>query len=178
MNTEQKQYIEQNIHLIDDNRWEEFFQDAPEGMGLLLYETGINFLEDVSKIFTNMFTCSDLTEIVIPDNIMSIETKAFFSCDSLMSVTIGDSVENISEYAFTFCPRLTSINIPISVVNIDFRAFCHCGNLTKVVVNNPVAKFGYEVFRFGNPHLEIHGHTGSTAEIYARINKHKFVAID
>ena len=45
-----KEYIENNIELIDQNNWEEFFKDAPKGIGGFLYDADMPFLNELSYI--------------------------------------------------------------------------------------------------------------------------------
>ena len=48
---------------------------------------------------------------------------AFSSCSNLTDVTIPDSVTSIGDYAFSECTNLTSVTIPDSVINIGADAF-------------------------------------------------------
>ena len=54
--------------------------------------------------------CSNLTKIIIPDNVMNIDGYAFCNCKRLTNVTIPDSVMSIGEYAFSECSNLKEIN--------------------------------------------------------------------
>ena len=107
MTEQQKKYIEDNIELIDYNKWEKFFSHCPIGAGGVLYEAGINFM-----------------------NILHyIPERAFSTYDCLVSITIPNSVESISDYAFAYCTNLTNVTIPCSVTNIGEYAFLYCGKL-------------------------------------------------
>ena len=55
--------------------------------------------EGLTEIGTSAFQYMNLTEIVIPDNVKSIDMMAFFSC-KLETITIGKSVEEIWQGAF------------------------------------------------------------------------------
>ena len=79
-------------------------------------------------------TCSNLTSVMIGDNVTSIGNGAFYGCKSLTSVTIGNSVTSIGNIAFSYCSRLTSIIIPDSVTSIDDGAFYFCDNLIQLVL--------------------------------------------
>ena len=70
--------------------------------------------------------CTDLTNITIPDSILSIGNYAFEKCTGITSITLPVSVVNIGEYAFKDCERLTSITIPVSVTSIGYQAFGGC----------------------------------------------------
>ena len=51
----------------------------------------------------------ELTNITIPDGVLSIGDYAFGSCNKLTNITIPNSVTSIGNYAFARCSSLTSI---------------------------------------------------------------------
>ena len=53
---------------------------------------------------------SELTTLIIPDNITSIGYYTFSGCEGLTSVTIGDGVTSIGDFAFSSCSNLTTVN--------------------------------------------------------------------
>ena len=77
-------------------------------------------------------SCSSLTSITIPNNVTSIGDHTFYYCEGLTSVTIGNSVKSIGSYAFYNCTGLTSVTIPDSVTNIVDSAFDSCRGLTSI----------------------------------------------
>ncbi len=79
-----------------------------------------------------------VTDLVIPDEVITIKNYAFSVCASLTSVTIPNSVTNIGESAFRACYALTSITIPNSVTTIGRSAFSGCSSLTSVTIGNKV----------------------------------------
>ena len=48
-------------------------------------------------------------ELVIPENVTTIENYAFDYCELLEKVVIGKSVETIGDFAFDNCKRLKSV---------------------------------------------------------------------
>ena len=58
-------------------------------------------------VFTN---CTNLTDIIIPNNMTSISDGMFDKCISLTSITIPNSVTDIGFYAFAHCENLKNIN--------------------------------------------------------------------
>lgn len=75
----------------------------------------------------------ELTSIIIPDTVTSIEADAFKGCSSLNSVIIPNSVKSIEDLAFHGCKSLTSITIGKSAKNIKRRAFYGCSSLNEIV---------------------------------------------
>lgn len=164
-----KDYIEKHIDLIENNQWEEFFKNAPTGIGVYLYDAGIDFMSELKNVPVGCFSgsninnvtipngvtiinrvafsgCSSLTSITIPDSITSIDDGAFRSCGSLTSITIPDSVTSIGENAFASCSSLKSVTIPSSVHLISDFAFYLCTSLTSVTIPDSVTRFGVCAF--------------------------------
>ena len=86
------------------------------------------------------------TEIVIPNNVVTIGDRAFQSCQSLKSVKIGNGVTSIGRCAFMSCSSLTSITIPSSVTSIGEFAFESCTSLTSVQLPNSLTLLGKFIF--------------------------------
>ena len=110
MTQKQKNYIENNSDLIENEDWNKFFQNAPYGTGGIIYECGIDFMRNMEKIPQRCFLGSDLKIISIPDSVTSIGSSAFEYCKNLTRVIIPDSVTYIAHYAFQDCHNLISVN--------------------------------------------------------------------
>lgn len=51
----------------------------------------------------------EITNLVIPNSITSVNDYAFYGCTSLISITIPNSVISIGDQAFSQCPRINTI---------------------------------------------------------------------
>lgn len=67
--------------------------------------------------------CTDLTSVIIGNNVTSIGFAAFSGCSKLASIVIPNSVTSIVDRAFYNCRSLTAITIPNSVTSIGGWAF-------------------------------------------------------
>lgn len=142
-----KQYIENNIELIDANKWNEFFQNAPARVSSALLEAEIEFLKYMSAIRTSMFQdCDKLTSFDIPNNILEINSYAFADCQNLKILHLGDNIKSIGHNAFAWCIRLKDINIPNKVEYISERAFFHCALLPEIIISDSVHSIGKYAF--------------------------------
>lgn len=84
------------------------------------------------------YNCDNLTQINIPNSVTSIGEMAFASCDNLYRIDIPNGVVSIGAYAFFSCDSLGIITIPNSVTYIGDRAFWGCKNLGGITIPNGV----------------------------------------
>ena len=66
---------------------------------------------DITSIGYDAFYSTNLTSIVIPDEVDSIAENAFRYCTTLKSLTIGKKVRVIDGNPFEYCEELSSINV-------------------------------------------------------------------
>lgn len=108
-----------------------------------LYEVSITEMEswcniDFADVYSNPLyyaqkLCLDgklVSEVVIPDNVKSIENYAFYNCNSITSIIIGNGVSNIGRSAFSNCTNLNKITLPKTITFIDQYAFSKCESLS------------------------------------------------
>lgn len=64
-------------------------------------------LNNVAEIPVNMFKdCRQITKVVIPDSVDTINTRAFYWCTGLKTIDLG-KVTSINNYAFCGCDNLS-----------------------------------------------------------------------
>ncbi len=80
-----------------------------------------------------LWNSAQVTDIIIPDNVINIGDKAFEEFKHLKNITIPESVTSIGQYAFSNCTNLVNITIPSSVVYIGSWAFNNCTNLKTIL---------------------------------------------
>ena len=86
---------------------------------------------------------TEITSLVIPDEVTSIKDYAFEGCSGLTSVTIPNSVTSIGRSAFSGCWNLTSVTIPNSVTSIGRSAFSGCSGLSVTINSNAIISKDY-----------------------------------
>ena len=74
------------------------------------------------------YTGSD-EEVVIPDQVKEIGSKAFENNTLIKKVTIPEGVAKIGDYAFSGCTALESAPLPQSLEGIGEYSFQNCGAL-------------------------------------------------
>ena len=113
------------------NYTEKFYIDGVEVGG------NINLPDGLTKIKKYTFgKFASLTSITIPSSVIEIEEYAF-SYSNLTSIVMSENVTSIGLRAFEYCKNLVSIVIPKSVKTIGEYAFYDCSKLTSVEFKNP-----------------------------------------
>ena len=92
-----------------------------------ILEDGIIYDQDYSTLY---FVSYKVTELEIPNSIISIGDYALRGCSSLTDFTIPNSVTSIGGYALKDCSSLTDFTITNSVTSIGDYAFEGCSNLS------------------------------------------------
>ena len=77
---------------------------------------------------------SEITEIVIPENVTMISNQAFNSCTSLTTIVLPNGITKIEDYAFMGCTSLSKITLPKTLTEIGTKAFDGCSSLKLLVI--------------------------------------------
>jgi hypothetical protein len=148
------------------------------------------FNEGVTKINAKLFVSNkNLTSVSLPSTLKTIEDYAFYGTN-LSNVKLPEGLESIGDYAFA-STNLVNVTIPNSVTVIGENAFDNEKEwdeatlkyvprditLKSITINNPDCKIDTGAFREGKD-LTVYGHTGSTAEAFAKSNGNTFISID
>ena len=97
----------------------------------MYHAINLYILDDNGNKSYNNLKYSILTEMVVPDSVVSIDYQ-LRGLKQLQSITLSNNVIKIGEYAFENCERLTTITIPNSVSQLGINAFYNCVSLKQV----------------------------------------------
>ena len=86
----------------------------------------VEILSGVECIGPDAFSGFSITEVTIPNSVISIGEFAFYNCDSLTGIVLPNSITTIGSSAFWYCSSLTSIVVPDSAINITGSVFSSC----------------------------------------------------
>ncbi len=103
--------------------------------------------EDTKGIADYAFTsCFAMTEITLPEGLVTIEEYAFYECINLQKVVIPASVQYFREGVFYECNGLTEVALPDCVTEIGAETFYNCTSLTSVTAPDHVTAIGASAF--------------------------------
>lgn len=88
----------------------------------------------------------DLTSIVLPDSVETIQPDAFYGATKLTTVVMPESMTSIGYRAFMWCTNLTEIVIPQGVTSIEEATFMWCLKLSSVTIADSVTTIGMNAF--------------------------------
>lgn len=107
--------------------------------------TEISIPDSVISIGAEGFRYCTFLTVIIPNSVTYIGRWAYCNCSNLTNITLGNSVITIGEGAIA-CTNVTSIIIPNSVLEIDRTAFSWCGSLQSVTIGYSVTYVGENAF--------------------------------
>lgn len=122
--------------------------------------TTVSVPETVTKLGTNVFQGSGITEAELPNSITAGSNALFQSCANLRKVTLGNSMKSIGQNMLRDCPALERIsvkgteetpetpafNLPPALTSIGTWAFANCRSMTSIVIPDGVTSIGANDF--------------------------------
>lgn len=107
--------------------------------------SGIILPEGVRSIEASaFFQCGNLVDVVLPKTLDSIKGYAFYLCNSLTKIVIPEGVQEIGNI-FENCKKLKNVSLPSSLRKLDMT-FYNCSLLEKIVIPEGVESLGISVF--------------------------------
>ena len=133
-----KNFIEENIDLIEQKNWRDLYDLAsvhiPFQIGNLttnLMKAGIDPLDDLEIVLPEMFADSMIEQIELPTQISVIKRQAFKNCYELKELTLPPALIRVDSEAFANCYELHTIRYPgtIKHLNMSFPNWKHFSKL-------------------------------------------------
>jgi len=124
-------------------------------IGAMAFEGNTNLTEVVfpnslCSIEDEAFShCLKLTRITLPKNVTDIGVRCFYGCESLSDVLSLGNVKTIKEETFMGC-NIKQLFLPESLVEIGDNAFNSTTELNYIVLPNSVKKLGDSCFAFSS----------------------------
>ncbi len=114
--------------------------------------TNVTLREGTKGIASCAFDgCYSLTEVIIPNSVITIGGSAFSDCDSLTEITIPDSVITIGSSAFFWCDSLTNItfeNVERWTVTRDYDVGTYTISSTDLADTEKAATYLTDTYRY------------------------------
>ena len=79
--------------------------------------------------------CLQLTEVKLPNTLISIGYGAFKNCKKLTSLTIPEGVTSLGGYTFSGCAALLEVNLPSTLETMPSTVFDGCTKMERVNIN-------------------------------------------
>lgn len=109
--------------------------------------TAVTIPAGVKIIGKMCFASTDVEEIILPEGIKCIESKAFADCFNLKKINFPEGLETVEGRAFMNCGSLTEVILPTTLTKIGDYAF-HNAGIEQLTLPDPknVLSIGANVF--------------------------------
>lgn len=115
----------------------------------------------VKEIGNSAFSNNLFSNIIFPENLLSLGNRAFANCSRLAgALQLPEKLTVIRDGAFEDCTLLDEIILPKNIVKIEAGAFANCYNLTSIIsfaTEPPLLKTGYIEDGLGRPYYPFSG---------------------
>lgn len=109
--------------------------------------TAITIPADVKTIGKMCFASADVEEVILPEGIKCIESKAFADCFNLKKINFPEGLETVKDRTFMNCGSLVKVILPTTLTKIGDYAFYNAG-IKQLTLPDPknVLSTGISVF--------------------------------
>jgi len=109
--------------------------------------TAIVIGDEVTYIGTRAFkSLNKVTSVIFGTAVTTTGYECFQGCSALASVELNDVITKLGSNLFYGCSSLETIDIPATVDTINTRVFKNCSKLNGVVLPEALSNSSYEVF--------------------------------
>lgn len=128
------------INRLDNLFWNDDNVDFSGLLQFIYFDCSVDFLQEIPYVPESMFQdCDKLDKFIVPSNIVYVEEFAFYN-SSLSEIIIPESVISIYSDAFKECENLKFIDISnIKFENIGPRCFLET-NLKEIILDKRLEK--------------------------------------
>lgn len=109
--------------------------------------TAITIPADVKTIGKMCFASADVEEVILPEGIKCIESKAFADCFNLKKINFPEGLETVKDRTFMNCGSLVEVILPTTLTKIGDYAFYNA-DIKQLTLPDPknVLSTGISVF--------------------------------
>ena len=109
--------------------------------------SNIKLNDKLIDIANAAFAYTNLYNISIPKDVISIGQFAFYNCSNLKSVYMQNEVLGLGQAAFSMCTSLEKINLSTKLTRINPWTFASCGRLSNITIPSSVKSIDDGAFR-------------------------------
>lgn len=101
--------------------------------------------------------CVALTNLTLPEGLLSISPYAFSGCSALTALTLPAGVTVLGNYALQDCTALADVTLSTGLLHIGVGAFSNCASLATLTLPESLTTVGATAF-FGCGKLQFNTH--------------------
>jgi len=130
-------YFLRKINLPDS------LENIEKGAFSFCYTLGnVSLPKNLTSISDEMFYCSGIRELQIPETVTEIGSDAFEGCSYLKKINIPEGIKEIKKDTFKDCKSLSEIKLPADLKGIYESAFEGCKRLKELKLPEGIENLG------------------------------------
>lgn len=158
------QYCYDNFDVNKDGKVSKIEASAVAKIDLARQEiktlTGIGYFSNLEIL--NCKECHELTTVDLSNNLkVRIGDEMFYTCSKLSKIVLPNNILEIGESAFYGCSSLKNIDIPDKVTEIGYSAFCICMSPLRVLKHIKIVRgvnIIHQLKRYNNHNMQNNEH--------------------